>query len=164
MHSLNQVLFGLMLGFASIVYYYTVAELALLKFCLLMTHKFYRNYIIILNTIVMFICIIFMLLTLYIPNYKNDQYDPVIESFSRCKGFQTYASYQYKCFIDMSLLMAGFGIIYGLVFMKNQHNLLRKTTFPRLSKQFFKRLGLTLLVSAIPAVIFLNPLWKKINM
>ena len=71
MHSLNQVLFGLMLGFASIVYYYTVAELALLKFCLLMTRRFYRNNILILNTNMMLVSIILMLLTLYWPKYDN---------------------------------------------------------------------------------------------
>ena len=120
MHSLNQVLFGLMLGFASIVYYYTVAELALLKFCLLMTRRFYRNYVLIVTTNMMLISVILMLLTLYWPQYDNEKYTPVIETFSRCKGFQIYASFQYKCFIDMSLMMAGFGIIYGLVFMKNQ--------------------------------------------
>ena len=71
MHSLNQVLFGLMLGFASIVYYYTIAELALLKFCLLMTRRFYRNTILVLNTNMMLISIILMLLTLYWPTYEN---------------------------------------------------------------------------------------------
>lgn len=119
MHSLNQVLFGLMLGFASMVYYYGCAEVAILKLCLLVTRKFYKKYVVILTTNLMFLSLVLMLLALYWPKYDNSPYIETINSFSGCKGFHGYASFQYKCFIDMSLLMAGFGIVYGLTFVKN---------------------------------------------
>lgn len=41
---------------------------------------------------------------------------------------------------------------------------MKKTTFPRLSANFFKRLIITVLIALVPVIIFLNPFWKKIDL
>ena len=73
-----------------------------------------------INTILLLLTAVLMMLTLLWPTYENDSYLPVIFSFGRCKDTKIYNSFQYKCFQDMSLLMAGFGIIYALALMKKQ--------------------------------------------
>ena len=121
MHSLNQVLFGVMLGFASLVVYYSYAEVFILKTCVLVSRRSHRMKTVILTTVSLIVSVALVLLTLYGPTYENEQYMPVINSFKRCRdNFKEEGSFQYKCFQDTSLLMAGFGIFYALAIMKNQ--------------------------------------------
>lgn len=87
-----------------------------------------------------------------------------ILSFEGCKGAEYYQSFEYKCLQDSSLVMAVFGIIYGLVFLRNQERLMKVIKFKRSSKKYIIRLILSALMAVIPVAIFLNPFWKKIDL
>ncbi len=63
---------------------------------------------------------------------------------------------------DASLAMAVFGIVYGLVFLRNQERLMKVIKYPRSSKKYIIRLVLSALLAVIPVAIFMNPLWKKL--
>ena len=57
----------------------------------------------------------------FLPDFpRNDKYMQHIRSFEGCSNAKYYQSFQYKCLQDASLVMAVFGIIYGLVFLRNQ--------------------------------------------
>lgn len=75
-----------------------------------------------------------------------------------------YQSFQYKCLQDSSLVMAVFGIIYGLTFLRNQERLMKVVAYPRSNKKYIIRLILSALFAAIPVALFMNPFWKKINL
>jgi len=60
--------------------------------------------------------------------------------------------------------MAVFGIIYGLVFLRNQERLMKVIKFGRGSKKYIIRLLLSALFAIVPVAIFMNPLWKKIDL
>ena len=60
--------------------------------------------------------------------------------------------------------MAVFGIIYGLVFLRNQETLMKVIKFERGSKKYIIRLILSAIIAAIPVAIFMNPLWKNIDL
>lgn len=59
--------------------------------------------------------------------------------------------------------MAGFGLVIGLMYMKNPENLTKPLAYSRLSFKFVGRLLVMILLAAIPAAIFLNPLWTHIT-
>jgi len=59
--------------------------------------------------------------------------------------------------------MAVFGVILGLVFLKNQEKLMRVVTYPRSSKKYIFRLILSAIIAGIPVALFMNPFWKNIR-
>lgn len=87
-----------------------------------------------------------------------------IHSFEGCKNVEYYQSFQYKCLQDGALVMAVFGIVYGLVFLRNQERLMKVIKYKRNSKKYIIRLILSALMAAIPVAIFMNPFWKKIDL
>lgn len=102
------------------------------------------------------------ILVAYIPKYNfQDTFDYIIQ-ISGCGKIKEYKSFQYKCFEDSSLLMASFGLIVGLTYMKNPENLTKPLAYTRCSGKFAGKLGITVLLAAVPAVIFLNPFWGDI--
>jgi hypothetical protein len=59
--------------------------------------------------------------------------------------------------------MAGFGLLIGLTYMQNPQNLAKPLAYSRLSFKYVGKLLLMILLAAIPAAIFLNPLWTRIT-
>lgn len=60
--------------------------------------------------------------------------------------------------------MVVFGIIYGLVFLRNQERLMKVIRYRRNSKKYIIRLILSALMAGVPVAIFMNPFWKKIDL
>jgi uncharacterized membrane protein (DUF485 family) len=72
MHSINQVLFGVMLGGFSLVAYYTYMQKCVTIICLKVCKKQNRKYSIIINILLIIILIIFSLLLTFAPKYPNN--------------------------------------------------------------------------------------------
>lgn len=103
------------------------------------------------------------LLITYLPTFDYESTFLFITAISGCGNVKYYKSFQYKCFEDSALLMAGFGLLIGLMFMGNPENLTKPLAYSRLSCRFVGRLLLMILLAAVPAAVFLNPLWAKIT-
>lgn len=86
MHSINQVLFGALLGLYSLLPYYMYMEKFILKICLKTCSPSYRRQNLIINTLGVFIMIGLSLAVALLPSYsKNDAYMAHIVSFQGCK-------------------------------------------------------------------------------
>jgi hypothetical protein len=55
--------------------------------------------------------------------------------------------------------MASFGLLFGLIFMESPSNLIKPLEYSRFSLRFIAKLGIMILVAAVPAAAFLNPFW-----
>jgi len=62
-----------------------------------------------------------------------------------------------------AVISAGFGVILGFNYLKQPHNLAKILNYSRPSLKFIGKLIITIVIGLIPIVIFLNPLWHKIN-
>ena len=102
------------------------------------------------------------ILVAYVPKYNFQDTFNYIVLISGCEKIKEYKSFQYKCFEDSSILMASFGLIVGLTYMKNPENLTKPLAYTRCSGKFAGKLGMMILLAAVPAVIFLNPFWGDI--
>jgi hypothetical protein len=95
----------------------------------------------------------------YLPTYNfQATYDYII-TIKGCENTKYYKSFQYRCFEDSSILMAAFGLLFGLIFIKNPSNLIKPLQYSRLSLKFAAKLGIMIFVAAVPAAAFLNPFW-----
>lgn len=165
MHSLNQVLFGVVLGLYSFLPYYMYMQKIILKICLRTCSRSYRRQNLIINTLLIFIMIVLSLLIAFVPDYEdNHEYFNHIKTFEGCKSVQLYQSFQYKCLQDSSLVFAVFGAIFGLTFLKKQERLMKVVIYPRSTKKYLIRLVLSAVFAAIPVAIFMNPYWKRIDL
>lgn len=125
----------------------------------------YRRQTLIFNTAVMLLMIVLSMSVAFLPEYDNNaDYMKQIHTFSGCENVEYYQSFQYKCLQDSALVLAVFAIFYGLVFLKNQERLMKVIRFKRNSKKYIIRLILSALMAAVPVAIFMNPLWKKIDL
>jgi len=59
--------------------------------------------------------------------------------------------------------MAGFGTIFGMNYLKNPSNLIKILHYSRISVKFFAKFLLTIAITAIPLIVFMNPLWQRIQ-
>jgi hypothetical protein len=65
-------------------------------------------------------CFLLEILLTYLPAYDyEDTFLFFTQKYSRCSNVKYYKSFQYKCFEDSALLMAGIGLVVGYMFMKN---------------------------------------------
>ena len=159
MHSINQVLFGLLLGVYSFIPYYLYAEKYILKMCFTFTKNYYRIYnVFILAMLILVFMSIEIVLTFSI-HYDNEESWIVIESIDNCEGVRLERSFQYRCFQDCALIMASFGILYGFIFLRNPQNLMKIPNYKRKTLKFLAKIFLSLVIALIPIIIFLNPLW-----
>lgn len=117
----------------------------------------------IIITIAMLLSFLLELLLAYVPTYNYDSTFDFIVKINRCNSVKYYKSFQYKCLEDSALLMAGFGLLVGLMFMNNPENLTKPLAYSRLSLKFVARILIMILLAAVPAAVFLNPLWVKIT-
>lgn len=121
MHSLNQVLFGVTLGFYSLIPYYMYMEKFILKICLKICSRTYRRQTIITSIAGILVMIGLSLIVAFVPAYgNNSDYFNRIKSTEGCENAEIYQSFQYKCLQDSSLAMAVFGVSLGLSFLRNQ--------------------------------------------
>lgn len=140
-------------------------EKFILKICLRICNKAYRRQNLIVNTILVFVMLVLSLFIAFVPEYgNNDSYLEHIKTFQKCEGVKVYQSFQYKCLQDSSLVMAAFGAIYGLIFLKNQERLMKVVIYPRSTKKYIIRLILSAIFASIPVAIFMNPFWKKLDL
>lgn len=118
----------------------------------------------IIVTVAMMISFLIELLVTYVPTYNYEAtFQFITTTYSGCANVKYYKSFQYKCLEDSALLMADFGLIIGLMFMRNPGNLTKPLAYTRLSFKYVGRLLIMIVLAAIPAAIFLNPLWAKIT-
>ena len=96
-------------------------------------------------------------------DYNNTSYIDMINTFNGCDGYHVYESFQYKCLEDSALLMAAIGILFSFNYIKNPTYLALELTYTKCSWKFLGRWLITLVLPAIVAAIFLNPLWTKIS-
>lgn len=59
--------------------------------------------------------------------------------------------------------MAGFGTLLGLNYIRHPTNLTKMLHYSRMSLKFIGKFILTLIITLIPLVVFMNPLWNKIQ-
>jgi hypothetical protein len=102
------------------------------------------------------------ILIAYVPTYDFAGTFDYIQKIKGCENVKYYKSFQYKCFEDSSLLMAAYGLVIGLIYMRNPENFTKPLAYGRCSAKFAAKLGLMILLAAIPAIIFLNPFWGNI--
>lgn len=163
MHSLNEVLFGLSIGLFSFIPYYLFMETFIMKLIL----KIFSNQGSIYTNIGLIVAVILFwgieLLVALVPTFNNEPYWSVIQNTEGCKHANLATAFQYSCLIGTSIVSAGFGVILGLNYMHKPYNLARLLSYSRLSIKFIVRLLLTIIVAAIPLIIFLNPLWHEIK-
>ena len=168
MHSLNQIMFGLMIGAYSITIYYLYIEKWMFSVCigLLEQGKKKRNLLLLLGLTVFMAAQ--QILQAYLPTYNppNDPINPWISTIAArpgCSSFRYETSFFMRCFQDQSI---AFGIPAFLLSLSITHNgftLLKKLSYPKCSLKFLMYMVTTLVIAAVPLAIFLNPLWKKIN-
>jgi hypothetical protein len=60
--------------------------------------------------------------------------------------------------------MAAFGILFGFIFLKKQQRTMKVIMYNRVSKKYFIRLGVTVGLALIPVALFMNPLWRNIEL
>lgn len=164
MHSINQVLFGLMIGVYVSVPYYLFIEGALIRTGI----KLFNNPRSVPAALILFACMLVFwaieLLVALLPAYINDdEYWAVIESINDCSKSAYYKSFQYKCLEDCGLIMAGFGILMGFSFTHKPFNMAKMLTYTRISLKYLLRFVLTIVISLIPLAIFMNPGWADIK-
>ena len=63
----------------------------------------------------------------------------------------------------MAIMMAGIGLAVGLICMNNHGVLVRQLGYRRFSGKHRVRLLILILLTAIPILAFMNPLWFKID-
>ena len=97
-------------------------------------------------------------------SYQNISYQQVISSIKSCDGWLVYKSFQYKCLEDSALLMAALGILMAFNFMKNPAHLCLQLDYTRISLKFLAKIIVTLIIPIITLLIFVNPLWNKIDL
>ena len=164
MHSLNQVLFGFMIGTYLTVPYYLFIEGFIMRI-LIRIFNYPKSGV---TNIISFTCIIVILaievLLALLPNYSSDTiFWNVIETTSGCGSKKFYQSFQWKCLEDTGLAMASFGFILGLSFNSKPYQLAQMLSYSRISLKFLGRFLLTIVITFIPLLIFMNPLWEKID-
>lgn len=163
MHSLNEVLFGLSIGLFSFIPYYLFIEAFIMKLIL----KIFANQGSMITNIGLVVAVILFwgieLIVALVPTYDNEPYWNVIKHTPGCEHAKLSTAFQYSCLIGTSIISAGFGVVLGLNYMQKPYNLARLLSYSRLSIKFIARLLLTIVVAAIPLVLFLNPLWHEIR-
>lgn len=97
-------------------------------------------------------------------SYQNASYQEVISSINGCNGWKVYKSFQYKCLEDSALLMAAVGILMAFNYMKNPAHLHLQLDYTRISLKFLAKIVITLIIPIIALLIFVNPLWDKIDL
>jgi len=82
----------------------------------------------------------------------------------KCNNTYNYAtSFSLKCYEDMAIGVLPPAILVALSISTNGGGLLKKLSYPRCcSGKFAGYFILTIVCAAIPAIIFLNPLWGKL--
>lgn len=165
MHTFNEVLMGAMMGIYFISIYYLYAEAAIIAHFQIILQEKHKLMQTILITISMMSSFALELLIAYLPSYNyQSTFDFITTKYeSRCGSIKYYKSFQYKCLEDSALLMADYGLLIGLMYMAHPENLTKPLAYSRLSLKYAGRLLLMILLAAIPAAIFLNPLWTKIT-
>ncbi|MBS1889857.1 MAG: phosphatase PAP2 family protein [Actinobacteria bacterium] len=168
MHSLNQVLFGMMLGCYSMVVYYLYAEHWLFTHCLRYLTQGTGN---IFNFLVCSLAFIAMCLYQCFITYFGTFDIPqswvnTINLTPRCaKSYDFATSFYLKCFEDMAIGVVAPAIMVALSISTNGSGLMKKLNYSRCcSGKFVGYVGLTLVSAAIPAAIFLNPFWKQFDL
>jgi hypothetical protein len=163
MHSLNQVLFGCMLGVYTFVPYYLFVERLILKWVIYIFRnpKSPLTAIILLSSALISLSIA-LLLTLLI-GYQNTPWINVISSTSGCSGYHIYKSFQYKCLQDTTIFMAAVAIMLAFSFMQKPAYLVQKLQYSRLTLKYMGKFLVTLLIPLAIVGVFLNPLWQKIS-
>lgn len=96
--------------------------------------------------------------------YKNTDYINVINSIKGCDGYLLYKSFQYKCLEDSALLMAAVGILMAFNLMKNPSHLNLQLNYTRISCKYVGKVVVTILFPVLILLIFVNPLWDKIDL
>lgn len=111
------------------------------------------------------ICIFFAieLLVALVPEYNTGIYFTIIKNTKGCEGAKEYSSFQYACLMGTAIIMAGFGTIIGLSCMKKPFNLAKPLDYSRISLKFLAKFIITIIITVIPLIIFMNPLWGRIE-
>lgn len=104
------------------------------------------------------------ILVFALVSYENDTYWDVIQSTQGCEGTKLIRSFQYRCLQDMAIMMAGVGMAVGLMGVERPGNLVSKLAYSRCSSKFLGRVLLQLTLSGLPLIVFVNPLWYRIEM
>lgn len=116
MHSINQVLFGAIIGMYSFIPYYLFVEKWLLnRFVSLFGAS--KDLPLMTISISIMLTITLELLITLIPVYNIVDYISVINATNGCQKIKQAKSFQYKCFEDSSLLMAAYGTLIGFLFL-----------------------------------------------
>ena len=159
MHSLNQVLFGCMLGVYSMVAYYLFVERLLLR-CILFI---FRNQKSVLTFIILscagIVTMSISVLISIVLHYSNTSYINVINSIKGCDGYHIFKSFQFKCMEDSAIVMVSIGIVCAFNLMHQPGYLVQKLQYSRLSSKYMLKFIVTLLIPLSIVAIFLNPLW-----
>lgn len=103
------------------------------------------------------------LLVALLPEYNTGVYFLIIQKTEGCEGVKEYYSFQYACLLGTAIIMAGFGTIIGLSCTKKPFNLAKTLDYSRISVKFIAKFILTIVMTVIPLVIFMNPLWNRIQ-
>lgn len=98
MHSINQVLFGLLIGIYSFVPYYLYVERWIIWMCLEIcrSKKPLTELLIIYAGV--FIAIAVEVMITFVPTYNNSEFLNVIHSTAGCENVMEARSFQYRCF------------------------------------------------------------------
>lgn len=167
MHSFNQVLFGLMLGAYSMLIYYTFVEHWLHGLCLKYLSQGTSNLHNFLHAgIAVVVLCVYQCMITYLNSYTID---PVwitdILLSSKCqKTYNFTYSFYLKCYEDMAIGVVAPMILVALSISTNGVGFIRKLSYSRCSGKFVGYVFLTIISSAIPVLVFLNPWWKLIEL
>jgi hypothetical protein len=110
---------GAMMGMYSIAIFYLYAESAIVRYfkCLLDEKQKAKQTIVLVGA--MLLSFLIEVLLTYLPSYDYEStFLFITTTYSGCSNVKYYKSFQYKCFEDSSLLMAAFGLVFGLMFME----------------------------------------------
>ena len=54
--------------------------------------------------------------------------------------------------------------MYGFIFLRKPQNLMKIPNYKRKTLKFLAKVFISLVIALIPLIIFLNPLWEKIDL
>ena len=161
MHSLNQVLFGFMLGIFSCVIYVYWMETIITNWCLLIFSEKRKLFNFTVTTVSMFIFFLIEYLIAFVPDYNTSEYVHQIQKIN-CGHVHEYKSFQFSAFKDCGYFAAAFGILYAFLIMKNPQHLALRPSYDYISLKNLLRVVIGLVFCGLPMWIFRTNLWKNL--
>ena len=164
MHAFNQVLIGAVMGLYSLLLYYTLAEKWILRYLTALVRTKRRNLHTAILGALMVGCLILEYSLYSLPQYNNSDYWDTIITVEGCESSQMYKSFHHKCLQDSALIMAGFGLAIGLLWMDRPSTLLLPLAYSRLSCRWLLRLLILVVCAGVVVLVFVNPFWTMLSL